>query len=146
MGICSKMSVGDTFQASSRIFDDLSGAHVAEFNFTKADLVKLAGALPRLIDGASPAQGNDTFTISIATPANSILKDAAPVQFTALDLTFSFAGTDAFGVTTWNVVATSNYGEPTSETAGAFSILFNSDGQPPLSGPGVMLVDSRSLL
>ena len=122
-----QMAVGDTFQISSKIFDDLSGAHVADFNFTKADQVKLAGTLPRLIDGASPTEGNDTFTVSIATPASSTIRDGAPVQFTALDLTFTFAGTDASGVTTWNVVPTSHDGVPTSETADAFSISFDSD-------------------
>ena len=104
-----QMLVGDTFQVSSKIFHDLSGAHVADFNFTKADHIKLAGVLPRLIDGASPIQGNDTFTISIATPAASFIRYAASVEFTALDLTFIFAGTDASGVTTWVPVSTGHF-------------------------------------
>lgn len=122
-----QMTVGDTFQASSRIFDDLGGTHSADLNFTKTDHVQLAGSLPRLVDGATPAAPNNTFTISVSTPAASTIKDGAPIGVTALDLTFTFDGTDVDGVTTWNVVPSSADGDPTAETADAISVSFNSD-------------------
>ena len=122
-----QMTVGDKFQASSRIFDDLGGTHSADLNFTKTDHVKLGGTLPRLVGGADPVAPNDSFTFSVSTPAASTVDDAAAIAVTALDLTFTFAGTDGDGVTTWNVVPSSADGDPTAATAGPFTVAFNSD-------------------
>lgn len=113
-----QMTIGDTFSASSRVFDDLGGTHNIDFDFTKADHVELTGTLT---DDAGA-----TFQIAnIDTPAAR--SNGTLTENTGLTLDFAHSVTNADG-TTWTVTVTGENGTVDPATA-SFDISFDDDNR-----------------
>ncbi len=119
-----KQAMGDVFDVSSRVFDDLGGTHNLGFEFSKADHLELTGVLaPEPGGGPAPA----SFTMSTIALQSPIAELGNLTSSTSIDLTFDHTLTDATG-TTWTVTATANNGTVDAATT-TFEVFFNAEGE-----------------
>lgn len=112
------MTVGDTFNASSRVFDALGGTHNLGFGFTKADHIEVTGTV-RSTPGES---------FQIGPLATEAARENGPTtDNTSITLDFAFDAFDAgSGSTTWTVDVTG--ANVDTITPNSFTIEFDSDG------------------
>lgn len=125
-----QMVVSDTFEASTRIVDELSGGHRLEFDFTKSDHIDLQGTIDDGTNGVTNFFIND-----VATPAQ--LADGTTTAVTAVDLEFNFVSNVA-GVKTFQVDVTADNGTVSAGTT-TFNIQYDISNN--LIGDSIRQVD-----